>query len=80
MNAFIVSTLVFQFVNGAANVPAHPYHPSIADLANFEHTFCKKEQTTAEKDILSKKRMQSFPACAILIDNFREFSHRDEKE
>ena len=52
MNAFIVSTLVFQFVNGAANVPAHPYHPSIADLANFEHTFCKKEQTTAEKDIL----------------------------
>lgn len=34
----------------------------------------------SEKDILSKKRMQSFPACAILIDNFREFSHRDEKE
>jgi len=56
MNAFIVSTLVFQFVNGAANAPARPYYPSIADLANFEHTFCKKEQIEAEKDILCKKK------------------------
>jgi hypothetical protein len=55
MNAFIVSTLVFLLMNGAASVPAHSYSSSIADLAKFEHTFCKKEQTRGEKDILSQK-------------------------
>ena len=49
-----------------AVIKTAPYSPSIADLAKFEHTFCKKEQTTAEKDILSKKRMQSRLGCAIL--------------
>ncbi|MBD9259508.1 MAG: hypothetical protein EGR99_13355 [Faecalibacterium sp.] len=55
MNAFIVSTLVFLLMNGAAKAPAHSYPSSIADLAKFEHTFCKKEQTRREKDILSQK-------------------------
>jgi hypothetical protein len=55
MNAFIVSTLVFLFVNGAAKAPAHSYPSSIADLAKFEHSFCKKEQIEVEKDILSQK-------------------------
>ncbi|MBD9259292.1 MAG: hypothetical protein EGR99_12230 [Faecalibacterium sp.] len=55
MNAFIVSTLVFLLMNGAAKAPAHSYPSSIADLAKFEHTFCKKEQTRREKDSLSQK-------------------------
>jgi hypothetical protein len=62
-----------MFVNGAAELPAHPYHFSIADLANFEHTFCKKEQIEAEKDILCKKRVQFRAACAILINNLFPF-------
>jgi hypothetical protein len=55
INAFIVSTLVFLLMNGAASVPAHSYSSSIADLAKFEHTFCKKEQIAGAKDILCKK-------------------------
>jgi hypothetical protein len=35
--------------------PAHGYSFSIADLAKFEHTFCKKEQIAGAKDILCKK-------------------------
>jgi len=60
MNAFIVSTLVFLLMNGAAKAPAHSYLSSIADLAKFEHTFCKKEQTRGEKDILSQKLGEIF--------------------
>jgi hypothetical protein len=52
---------------GAAKDPAHAYSFSIADLANFEHTFCKKEQNTGVKDILYKNQVQSAGACAILI-------------
>ena len=49
---------------------AHSYPSSIADLAKFEHTFCKKEQIAGGKDILYKNQMQSPVPCAILIDNF----------
>jgi hypothetical protein len=74
MKAFMVSTLVFLIVIGAAKDPAHAYPSSIADLAKFEHTFCKKEQNTGAKDILYKNQVQSAGACAILIHNFLRIS------
>jgi hypothetical protein len=70
----MVSTLVFLLMNGAASVPAHSYSSSIADLAKFEHTFCKKEQNPGAKDILYKNQVHSAGACAILIFNFPRIS------
>ena len=56
INAFIVSTLIFHIVKPCRKPDAaYPYSPSIADLAKFEHSFCKKEQMEAVKDILSAR-------------------------